>query len=114
MATTVKRQTNNGTMVFTRRTEEEARKLFNEGITISVMTADRNPADSLTTEIDYTKGEELFWNGEGNIACDFDQVIEDFAEWQENDGYGHCPDHDAAENHDFSYWTFELKITKIK
>ena len=110
MATTVKRQTNNGTIIFTRRTEEEARKLFNEGVTISVMTADRNPADSLTTEIDYTKGEELFWNGEGNIACDFDQVIEDFAEWQENDGYGHCPDHDAAENRDFSYWTCELEM----
>ena len=94
MATTVKRQTNNGTMVFTRRTEEDARKLF-----------DRNPADSLASEIDYTKGEELFWNGEGNIACDFDQVIEDFAEWQDNDGYGHCPDHDAAKNRDFSYWT---------
>lgn len=105
MATTVKRRTNNGTMVFTRRTEEEARRLFNEGITISVMTADRNPEDSLVSEIDYTKGEELFWNGEGNIACDFDQVIEDFAEWQDNDGYGHCPDHDAAKNRDFSYWT---------
>ena len=108
MATTVKRQTNNGTMVFTRRTEEEARKLFNEGISISVMTADRNPANSLTTEIDYTKGEELFWNACHDIACDFDQVIEDFAEWQENDGYGHMPDHEAAENHAFSYWTCQI------
>ena len=96
-------------MIFTRRTEEEARKLFNEGVTISVMTADRNLADSLTSEIDYTKGEELFWNGEGNIACDIDQVIEDFAEWQYNDGYGHCPDHEAAEKHDFSYWTCDVE-----
>ena len=109
MATTVKRQTNNGTMIFTRRTEEEARKLFNEGVTISVMTADRNPADSLTTEIDYTKGEELFWNGEGNIACDFDQVIGDFSEWQNHLRGDHFQNHGKAESRDFSYWTCEVE-----
>lgn len=101
----VTRKTNNCIEVFTQRTEQEARQLFEKGYTISVMTADRDPASSLTTEINYTKGEELFWNADSNIACNFDQVIEYFAEWQDNDGYGHMPDHEAAENHAFSYWT---------
>lgn len=101
----VTRKTNGYIEVFTQHTEKEARELFDRGYTISVMTADRNPRDSMTTEIDYTKGEELFWNAQNNIACNFDQVIEDFAEWQNCDGYGHMPDHEAADNHDFSYWT---------
>ena len=104
----VKRTENGVTLVFTERTEQEARKLFDKGATISVMTAERDPASSLTTEIDYTKGEELFWNANRDIACDFNQVIEDFAEWQDNDGYGHMPDHEAAENHAFSYWTCQV------
>jgi len=104
----VKRTENGVTLVFTQRTEQEAREIFDNGATISVMTADRDPASSLTTEINYTKGEELFWNADSNIACNFDQVKEDFAEWQDNDGYGHMPDHEAAENHTFSYWTCQV------
>ena len=111
MKQTVERVQDGKVMIFTRQSEEEARELFDKGVTISVMTADRNPANSLTTEIDYTKGEELFWNASNDIACNFDQVKDDFAEWQENDGYGHCPDHEAAENYDFSYWTCEIKNT---
>lgn len=94
-------------MVFTQRTEKEARQLFEQGYTISVMTADRDPNTSLTSEVNYTKGEELFYDS-SNIACNFDQVIEDFADWQNNDGYGHMPDHEAAENHAFSYWTCQV------
>ena len=100
----VKRTINNCIEIFTQHTEKEARKLFNQGFTISIMTADRDPASSLTTEIDYTKGEELFYNSP-DIACNFDQVIEDFAEWQKNDSYGHIPNHEAAEKRNFSYWT---------
>lgn len=107
MTTTVKQQTSNGTMVFTQRTEQEARQLFEQGYTISVMTADREPNTSLTSEVNYTKGEELFYDS-SNIACNFDQVIKDFADWQDNDGYGHMPDHEAAENHAFSYWTCQV------
>ena len=107
MTTTVKRQTDNGTIVFTRRAEEEARKLFNKNTTISVVAADGNPADSLT--IDYTKGEDLFWNGEGNIACDFNQVIEDFSEWQDYIRGDHFQNHGKAESRDFSYWTCEVE-----
>lgn len=91
--------------VFTRHDKKAARRLFEDGETISLMTADRNPANSLTTEIDYTKGESLFWNAQ-NTACTFDDVLEDFAEWQENDGYGHTPDRRAAREQRFSYWTW--------
>lgn len=91
--------------VFTRHDKKAARRLFEDGETISLMTADRNPANSLTTEIDYTKGESLFWNAQ-NAACTFDDVLEDFAEWQENDGYGHTPDRRAAREQRFSYWTW--------
>ena len=102
-------RTSNGFIeVFTERTEQEARSLFDMGYSVSVMTADRNPVNSPHTEINYTKGGELFWNASNNIACNFDQVKEDFAEWQDNDGYGHCPDHDAAVNYDFSYWTCQV------
>ena len=105
---TVRREQQGKILEFTRHTEQEARDLFDKGVTISVMTADRNPVNSLTSEIDYTKGEELFWNGGNDIACNFDQVIEDFAEWLDNDGYGHQPDHEASEKRDLSYWTYQL------
>ncbi len=100
----VKRNSNVGVEIFTHHTEREARILFEDGYTISIMTADRDPASSLTAEIDYTKGEELFFNSP-DIACSFDQVLEDFADWLKSDGYGHCPDHETAARHDFSYWT---------
>lgn len=103
----VTRKTNNCIEVFTQRTKQKTRQLFEQGYTISVMTADRDPNTSLTSEVNYTKGEELFYDS-SNIACNFDQVIEDFADWQNNDGYGHMPDHEAAENHAFSYWTCQV------
>lgn len=91
-------------VIFTRHDKKAARKLFNEGHTISLMTDDRNPVNSLTSEIDYTKGAELFYDST-NIACDFGQVLQDFAEWLDNDGYGHMPDRARARHEKFSYWT---------
>lgn len=109
MTTTVKKQTSNGTMVFTQRAKLEARQLFDEGSTISVMTADKTPDDTTVIVIDYTKGEELFWNAFHGIAMTFEQVKTDFAEWLGGDGYNHMPDHEAAENHNFSYWTCNIE-----
>lgn len=91
-------------IVYTRHDKKAARKLFEQGQTISLMTADRNPVNSLTSEIDYTKNAELFYDS-SNIACNFNQVLEDFATWLECDGYGHMPDPAAARNEKFSYWT---------
>lgn len=110
MKMTVKRKEIDGkTVVYTRLTEEDARKLFNNGTTISVMTDTHTPADEDVIAIDYTRGEELFWNAKNNIACDFEQVKKDFAEWLGGDGYNHMPDHEAAENHNFSYWTCNIE-----
>lgn len=91
--------------IFTRHDRKAARRLFENGETISLMTADRNPMNSPSTEINYTRGESLFYNAH-NTACTFDDVLEDFAEWQENDGYGHMPDRRAAREQRFSYWTW--------
>lgn len=111
MKTTVRCDTKDGkTAVFTRLTEEEARELFNEGATISVMTDDRNPSDTIVMEIDYTKGEELFWNAQHEIACKFEQVKKDFAEWLESDGYNHNPEREKAESYSFSYWVCNLEM----
>ena len=70
------------------------------------MTSDRNPVSSLTTEVYYTKGQNLFYNASSKAET-FEDVLEDFADWQENDGYGHMPDHEAAKNYSFSFWTKE-------
>ena len=44
----VKRNSNVGVEIFTQHAECEARILFEDGHTISVMTADRDPTSSLT------------------------------------------------------------------
>ena len=94
-------------MVFSRRTEAEARKLFNEGVTISVMTADRNPADSLASEICYTKGEELFHDSSG-IASTFENIVQDFADWLcEDRSARNLPQPTDGQNK-FTYWTCQL------
>ena len=111
MKTTVRCDTKDGkTAVFTRLTEEEARELFNEGATISVMTDDRNPSNTIVMEIDYTKGEELLWNAQHEIASEFEQVKKDFAEWLESDGYNHNPEQEKAKSYSFSYWVCNLEM----
>ena len=97
---------NGQTVVWTEHDMEAARQLFNDGQTIGVMTSDRNPVSSLTTEVYYTKDQELFYNASSKAET-FEDVLEDFADWQENDGYGHMPDHEAAKNYSFSFWTKE-------
>lgn len=88
---------------FIRINKAKARRLFNDGKKISVMTIDRNPVNSFTSEIDYQLGSKLFWNYD-KMAKSFDDVLEDFADWQENDGYGHIPDKYKARHELFSYW----------
>ncbi len=92
------------TVLWTGHNATEARELFDKGETIAVMTSDRNPVSSLTSEVEYTRGAKLFYDP-SRTAETFDDVVEDFADWQENDGYGHMPDREAAGKQDFSYWT---------
>lgn len=91
--------------IFTRHDRREVRTLFEAGETITIMAADRDPATSPTTGVDYTRGGELFYYSP-DIATDFDKVLGDFAEWLANDGYDHCPDLKSAHQQRFSYWTW--------
>ena len=92
------------TVVWTGHDATEARELFDKGETIAVMTSDRNPVNSLTSEIYYAKGESLFFDS-GHRAEYYDDIVTDFSEWLECDGYGHMPDIEKAKSNDFSYWT---------
>ena len=84
----VTRRLNNCIEVFTQRSEQEARELFNRGYTVSLMAPGLEP-NSSTSEVDYTKGEELFYDS-SNVACVFDQVKEDFSKWLNSNG---CKDY---------------------
>ena len=88
---------------FERVNKKRARMLFECGCPIALMTNDRNPVNSLTSEIVYRKYGYLHWNSDEK-ADDFDSVLEDFAEWLDNDGYGHVPSRSKARRQLFSYW----------
>ena len=107
---TVRRNMDSATELFTQCSEIEARELFEDGYTISVMTISRNPTSSLIREIDYTKSEELFYDS-SNIACNFDQVMDDFAALVLNDVDGHYTDieKESTRKHKFSYWISRIK-----
>lgn len=88
-----------------------AQTLFNKGIVvIYVMTDDRDPISSLTMPHKYVKGCKPYCEGTliGTIN-NFDEVLEDFADWLNTNGYGHEPEPYKAKNLQFSYW---LKIER--
>ena len=94
---------------FLRLNKTMARKVFETGATIAVMTSDRNPVNSLTSETYYKKGSKANWyydseNGEGMTILSFDHLLKDFGEFLCCDGYGHMPDPVRGMNHQFSYW----------
>lgn len=82
-----------------------AEKIFEEGTgRLYVMSSDRNPVNSLTTAHEYKKGCMYYFNPETPVINTFADLIEDFASWLDNDGYGHMPDHYRANKELFSYW----------
>lgn len=96
---------------FLRVDKSLAERIFNEGGTIAVMSSDRNPVNSLTSETYYKKGCKANWYyGENGIIDSFDRVLEDFGEFLISDGYGHMPDPVRGFNHQFSYW---VKIENV-
>ena len=73
------------------------------GKPIGVMTNDRNPVNSLSTELWYNINKPCAYNADKKAET-FDDVLEDFTSFQENDGYGHQPDSYKAKYQLFSYW----------
>lgn len=90
-------------LTYKRLTKPSARKAFDSGYTICVMTNDRDPISSLTGAAEYTIENKLCFS-HNQIAKTFDDVLDDFANWQEYDGYGHIPDTYRARKKLFSYW----------
>lgn len=79
-------------------------------VVIYVMTDDRDPISSLTMPHKYVKGCKPYCESTliGTIN-NFDEVLEDFADWLNTNGYGHEPEPYKAKNLQFSYW---LKIER--
>lgn len=91
---------------YLRVNKKVAEKIFEEGTgRLYVMTSDRNPVNSLTTAHEYKKGCKPHYYGTIRQSIEtFEELIEDFADWLDTDGYGHTPDRYRAKNELFSYW----------
>lgn len=91
---------------FERLSKVAARKAFENGEWLFVMSIDRNPINSLSSPFMYHKGGKSmcgWWNGKTEIDT-FDELLEDFSEWLDTDGYGHTPQRYMAKKYMFSYW----------
>ena len=91
---------------YRRLTKSSARKAFDGGGKIYVMSIDRNPVNSLTSPYIYYAGCKSlcgWFNGNTEIAT-FDDLLVDFSEWLYTDGYGHIPQRYDAMHYRFSYW----------
>lgn len=91
---------------YIRLSKVTARKMFDDGIEILVMSIDRNPVESLTSPRVYHKGCKSYMMGcigKSTIET-FDDLMEDFAWFLESDGYGHMPQRYDARHYRFSYW----------
>jgi hypothetical protein len=91
---------------YERLTKASARKAFEGGKMVYVMSIDRNPITSLTSPYIYYIGCKSlcgWFNGKTEINT-FDELLEDFSVWLDTDGYGHNPQRYDAEHYRFSYW----------
>jgi hypothetical protein len=91
---------------FMRLNKTLARKAFESGESVYVMSIDRNPITSLTCPYKYYIGCKSLWgwhNGKTEVNT-FDELLEDFSEWLYADGYGHVPQRYDAKHYRFSYW----------
>lgn len=91
---------------YERLTKRSAERVFNNGGNLYVMSVDRNPIESLTSPYIYYIGCKSmcgWFNGKNEINT-FGELLEDFSEWLETDGYGHMPQRYDATHYRFSYW----------
>lgn len=91
---------------YERLSKASARKAFESGVELFVMSIDRNPIQSLTSPYKYYIGCKSmcgWFNGKTEINS-FDELLEDFSEWLDTDGYGHIPQRYDAKHYRFSYW----------
>ena len=92
---------------YRRLSKPNAKKAFEEGKTLYVMSIDRNPVNSLTSPYMYFVGCRPImgmYSVHKTIET-FDDLLEDFSEWLGTDGYGHMPQRYDAKNYRFSYWS---------
>ncbi len=89
---------------FKRLTKTSARKAFDDGAEVYIMSIDRNPVNSLTSSIIYYLDclPMCRWIKERVVT--FDDALEDFSEWLNTEGYGHIPQRYYAKNYLFSFW----------
>lgn len=91
---------------YERLSKSAARKAFDNGEQLYVMSIDRNPINSLSSAHIYHIGcKPIYsWYSGKEVIKDFNDLLEDFSEWLENDGYGHMPQKYDAQHYRFSYW----------
>lgn len=91
---------------YIRLSKVTARKMFDNGNELLVMSIDRNPVESLTSPRVYYKGCKSYMMGcVGKSTIEtFEDLMEDFAWFLESDGYGHMPQRYDARHYRFSYW----------
>lgn len=97
--------------VYHRLAKPSARMAFENGEKLYVMSIDRNPVDSVTSAFCYWIGSPSicgWFNGKAKIST-FEDLLDDFSEWLDTDGYGHIPHRYYAKHYRFSYWIKEEK-----
>ena len=97
---------------YRRLTKSSARKVFESGGKLYVMSIDRDPISSFSSPYIYYNGCKSlcgWFNGNTEITT-FDELLENFAEWLDTDGYGHIPKRYDAKHYRFSSWIKESDI----
>ena len=91
---------------YKRMSKKVAEKAFKDGLSVYVMSIDRNPINSLSSPYIYHMGCKpiMACDSKFDVINTFDELLEDFSEWLDCDGYGHCPQRYYAKKHLFSYW----------
>ena len=97
-------------MSYKRLTKTSARKAFDNGMDVYVMSADRNPVNSMTSPHIYSKGCKALCYWVKPEIDTFDDLLQDFSEWLFVDGYGHMPQRYYVRNYRFSYWIREEQL----
>ena len=87
---------------YLRLTKTIARKVFESGSEVYVMSIDRNPVQSITSPHIYRIGCNALCGA--TSVNTFDELLQDFSEWLYTEGYGHTPQRYNAEHYRFSYW----------
>ena len=91
---------------YKRLSKPQARKAFEDGEELYVMSIDRTPTTSLSYPHVYCMGCRPIMRTESEYERinTFDDLLEDFSTWLDSDGYGHMPQRYDARNYRFSYW----------